>query len=344
MAGETLNSGKTVKNHRNWKITITTWAGWIFVILGVVAAILGFLVLRAPTNSSKSPTAPIDLYSLDRLAAYGSYLQGSVASLFSLGGLLFIYASFLGQQKQIAQQDQEQEDQKKHFDAQLKLQETELKNQKEQFKAQQDSIKRQNFESSFYQLLNLYGETVSQVKAIGVKRDFGVSSIGPQPLQGRECFQEFHRRLSAIYKSPYDYSEEVAKEINMLVSEKHNPASQTAALITSVVAYQNFYNKGGHQESLGHYFRTLYHVFKFIDDSKAFAEYEDKRRYTSLVRAQLSAYELALLFYNGLAPFPAHEANKFKPLIERYGLLEHLDENLLLDKSHKDFYAPSAYK
>jgi hypothetical protein len=332
MAGETLNSGKTVKNHGNWIITTITVIGWVFVLLGFLSAIPAFAQFRK------------EGFTLDKFSAFGSYLQGAVASLFSLGGLLFIYASFLGQQKQIAQQDQEQEDQKRHFDAQLKLQEAELKDQKARFEAAQDNIKRQNFESSFYQLLNLYGETVSQVRAIGVKHDFGVSSISPQPLQGRECFQEFHRRLSAIYKSPYDYPEEVAKEINTLVSEQHNAASQTAALITSVVAYQNFYNKEGHQEALGHYFRTLYHVFKFIHDSNAFTEYEDKRRYTSLVRAQLSAYELALLFYNGLAPFPAHEANKFKPLIERYGLLEHLDESLLLDKSHNDFYSPSAYK
>jgi hypothetical protein len=67
---------------------------------------------------------------------------------------------------------------------------------------------------------------------------------------------------------------------------------------------------------------------------------EPKRRYTSLARAQLSMYELGLVFYDGLSRY----GEKFKPLIERYGLLEHLDKNLLFNKEHAKFYTDGAYK
>jgi hypothetical protein len=103
-----------------------------------------------------------------------------------------------------------------------------------------------------------------------------------------------------------------------------------------VVAYDTFY--ANHQEDLGHYFRTLYHLIKFVKFSNF--EYKEKRRYTSLVRAQLSAYELGLLFYNCLSRY----GKGFKPLVEEFGLLEHLDKKLLLAKSHENFYTESAYQ
>jgi hypothetical protein len=103
-----------------------------------------------------------------------------------------------------------------------------------------------------------------------------------------------------------------------------------------LVIYGKFY--GEQQSHLGHYFRTVYHVFKFCNESNL--QETELRRYTSLARAQLSAPELFLLFYNGLSPFGV----KFKPLIEKFGLLEHLDFELLLHPSHKTLYAESAYQ
>ncbi|MBK8344630.1 MAG: hypothetical protein IPL12_15845 [Bacteroidetes bacterium] len=43
---------------------------------------------------------------------------------------------------------------------------------------------------------------------------------------------------------------------------------------------------------MGHYFRNLYHIIKYIDNSNI----ENKRTYTNFVRAQLSSHELALIF------------------------------------------------
>jgi putative phage abortive infection protein len=81
-------------------------------------------------------------------------------------------------------------------------------------------------------------------------------------------------------------------------------------------------------------YRTPRHDDNFLNDVGNWGSY------TSLVRAQLSAYELSFLFYNGICPI----AKKFKPLIEEFGLLEHLDKKLLLDSSHESFYEKSAFK
>ena len=104
-------------------------------------------------------------------------------------------------------------------------------------------------------------------------------------------------------------------------------------------AYNSWWES--HQEDLAHYFRTLYHLIKFVVLSDVVVAYKDKRRYTSLVRAQLSAYELALLFYNGVNQY----GEDFKPWIEEFGLLEHLDrKKMLFDSRFEALYDPKAFK
>jgi len=109
-------------------------------------------------------------------------------------------------------------------------------------------------------------------------------------------------------------------------------------------SYQKFYSK--HANDLGHYFRALYHLIKFVDESDFVdkSDIEGRRRYTSIARAQLSIHELGLLFYNGVSSY----GDKFKPLIEKYGLLEPFDHDLLFMKvapdEHINFYAERARK
>lgn len=107
-----------------------------------------------------------------------------------------------------------------------------------------------------------------------------------------------------------------------------------------------------------HYFRHLYRIMTFIDESTFLdkdSKYIDERyRYASILRATLSPYELVFLFYNGLS----YNGNiKFKDLIEKYSLLNNLRpeltansnnekvekegkyefENKIFDKKHNDY-------
>jgi len=80
---------------------------------------------------------------------------------------------------------------------------------------------------------------------------------------------------------------------------------------------------------LDHYFRHLYRIFKFIDESDdKIINKVKKYEYTSIVRATLSQYELVMLFYNGFY----HK--KFKTLAEKYALMNNLRIGLLA--SHED--------
>lgn len=91
---------------------------------------------------------------------------------------------------------------------------------------------------------------------------------------------------------------------------------------------------------LDHYFRHLYRVFKYIDDSDLIDD-DNKYKYACIVRASLSQYELIMLFYNCLSN---NGNEKFKPLIEAYSILNNLRVDLLAKQTHKDLYAERAYK
>jgi hypothetical protein len=284
MTSEATQAAKATKKPTNWKLSISTWGAYACVVLGLAVAFPPLVVLCRSTG---------DRFTLNNLSSLGSYWQGSVASLFSLGAFLLIYATFLAQQNQIAQQDKELDD------------------QKQQFQLQHESIKRQNFESAFFQLLHLHNEIVAALVTSGGAR-------------GRSAFSVWHEQFTFVRFHVWWMKQ------NKVIT----PASAILRLPVVVELYKPFYTE--HESQLGHYFRSLYHIIKFVKGS----DIQDKRRYTSLVRAQLSKYELFFLFYNCLSSY----GEGFKPLVEEFGLLEHLDKKLLLDPSHETFYADSAYK
>ncbi|MCY8912542.1 putative phage abortive infection protein [Bacillus atrophaeus] len=65
-------------------------------------------------------------------------------------------------------------------------------------------------------------------------------------------------------------------------------------------AYESMYNNN--EENIGHYFRNLYRIVKFIEDHRFSADEDinelEKRKYRGVLRAQLSSNELLMLFYN----------------------------------------------
>lgn len=81
--------------------------------------------------------------------------------------------------------------------------------------------------------------------------------------------------------------------------------------------------------TLDHYFRYAYRILKYIDSSKLINDAE-KMEYASVFRAQLSCYELLILFINGIDM----DNNKFKNLIERYCLFNNLRAEMLPDTAN----------
>jgi hypothetical protein len=105
------------------------------------------------------------------------------------------------------------------------------------------------------------------------------------------------------------------------------------------VAFTKLYGEYGYL--LGHYYRNLYRIVKNIsdiDETKIIGF--DKKYYAKLVRAQLSEYEIILLFYNCIW---VNDEDEFKTLIENYEFLEGINYSKLFDRGHYKLYSEKAF-
>jgi hypothetical protein len=269
--------------------TYTNWA-WAFVGIGFLIGVIGLILFVCEDHA----------YSLNLL---GDFYGGTVASLWSLAGLFFIYVAFLGQKQQLLNQQIEI----MYSQLEVKYTRLELEGQKKEMIEQNKTLRQQRFENTFFQLLRNHQEIVN---AIDLRRGVNVTS------QGRDCFRIFNDR----------FKDSVTGTLGDITGIAH-----------TIKGYMAFYN--ANQADLGHYFRHMYRILKFIDDSTEISDLE-KYKYSSLLRALLSSYELVLIFYNGLGD---HGKEKFKPLIEKYSFLKNLDWSLLKNQSDTNEYNKLAF-
>jgi hypothetical protein len=143
--------------------------------------------------------------------------------------------------------------------------------------------------------------------------------IGETPstlASGRKCFTTFSLEFGHNY------------------STQQNEHSDWEDRLLCVTAYEEF--AGLRQALVGHYFRTLYNIVKFI----ATSEVENKQTYINILRAQLSSPELTLLFYNCISK---NGSEKFKIFVEKFGLLKNMDFSRLRDPKHRELFNESAF-
>ena len=202
-------------------------------------------------------------------------------------------------------------------------------------KEQSKTQSRQRFEGTFFQLLSLHQEIVNSIDLY--------NSDNNHSTTGRDCFNVFYERFEKQFNTTIYYLINPSKKkpgLNLeppnvynLLDEKARKFSPKIETINS--AYLEFYDKN--QSEIGHYFRSLYNIIKFIHNS----DIENKRLYSNLVRAQLSINEMTLLFYNCLSDLGR---KKFKPLIEEYSLLKGIPNKVLISTlEHKKHYDKNAF-
>lgn len=219
----------------------------------------------------------------------------------------------------------------------LTLQREELKKTREEFNAQNKTLSLQLFENTFFNLLKLHHQIVDSMdfdyhdtkkegntKFVAKIQDiFRSKPLERITLKGRDVFKETY--------------EDMVGELDDSYREK----------------FIGYYKEV--QTDYGHYFRNLYRIVKFVDEStfvsnndsdnidEEMLELENHKcryKYISIVRSQLSDYELLWLFYNCLS---INGFEKFKPLIEKYSLLKNLPKDELHDINAANCYHHSAY-
>jgi len=111
--------------------------------------------------------------------SFGSYLQGTTASVWSLAGLLIIFIAFLAQMRQL------------HL--------------------QQHQFERQSFESVFFQLVGLHIEIVSEMREVNRQKDYS-------KVERRECFKIwydlFKRTFTTVDLAPGETEVQVSVDVS----------------------------------------------------------------------------------------------------------------------------------
>lgn len=244
------------------------------------------------------------LWDVEERGTFGD-MFGSINALFS--GLAFagvVFAIML-QRKELALQR-----------AELKLTREELKGQKREMALQNQTLKVQQFEHTLFSMIAVLNDIVNSIDLR--KKDISKAQI----CTGRDCMKAFHKDL--IF---YLEGKRRSGDIELTYPDK-----------TLEENYADWWKVK--RTDLGHYFRTLYNIVQFINEAQTQKIIGSGKKYSRILRAQLSDQEQALLFYNCICGI----GGGFLKDVKRHKLVKHVPDEFLLDPEHKTKYYSSIFK
>lgn len=259
----------------------------LFVLLGFVF-INSFLFANPfMYNSDKS---------IDMVGSLGSFLSGYVGSLFGLVSVVLLYLTLSAQRNANNEQNSARE--------------------------------KENFLTRYYTLLDLHRKNVEEIR---IKHYSGrivfvrlveelryiLQVINKLKDAEGKCYSETTKMQIAYVTLLYGVDEHCVRMlekalskycnhgyINKLISQLqaarreenlplHEHVSSIGKTFFEELGYLPF---DGHQSRLSHYFRHIYQMIKYIDQSHLLND--DKQDYVKTIRAQLSIYEQAIFCLN----------------------------------------------
>lgn len=273
-----------------------------FEVMAIVAIIIGAIIM----STSFYLAAMSNVNFKEQFDDISEYVGGLVGSLWSLAGVLLFYASLSSQKEDLERQREL-----------LVRQIDEVVAQTKESRIQNEMFKEQKNEETFFQLLRFHSEIISTIIIEQQEVDFVSGENIVKTIVGRKSFVEYYD----IYKRFFQEASEL--------SSSHDEDSLSRIFDK---AYNSFYLE--YQADLGHYFRNLFNLLLFIDSLKK----SQQAFYIGLLMAQLSNYELTLLFFHCL-----RSTNKdFKKLVEQYAILDQVPKDEVTTMAYR-LYDQSAF-
>jgi hypothetical protein len=307
-----MNDDMNLEELKKWWDTegkkIPIVLGLLSLVVAVVCIAIGFYEwhdAHDTLNGSKS---------LNDWGSFGSFLQGTTGSLWTLAGCIAAFLAFLIQTYQVAEQ-------------------------RKQFKIQSDSVTRQDFEARFFGLLDYHRQNVSEVGLndksgrrvfVTLIREFRVvHEIVERICDDSHANYPRLKRLELAYLAFY-YG--VGPNSTRLLKEVADPSAATLVeklvveleLIQKYARTEKYKNSDtygtdsdrlkkilteiqkrityipfdGHQSRLGHYYRHMFQLVAFLDQK---SPDKSQKEFAGIFRAQLTNHEQALLCLNALS-------------------------------------------
>lgn len=190
----------------------------------------------------------------------------------------------------------------------------------------------QQFETTFFNLLQNQREILKSMK--------GLIDTTPNVLKGEKelvLYKEASKYIDTISHlinrsfdgAPGHFTDQQGGKKDFFIDEK-----------ASYKIINKSYNEifKGKEAELGHYFRHLYHILKYVVESSI----QNKKKYIDIIQAQMSDNELYVTFNNGISEY----GNKrFLPILDKYHFFENIrSRGEIFDKIKNQFYPNTSFK
>lgn len=232
---------------------------------------------------------------------------GAVNSMFSAFALLGI-AWGISQQRQQLEQTREE----------LNVAKDDREDTRSIFRDQQINLRQERFETTFFHLFTAFQELID---SLSVDVSITPQSSSTDKANGKLAFVFYLKYLTDYYEADirgFHYAELENLPFGETYAFENTFYSANLAVLENT--YEKFFDRYG--DSIGRYFRSLYTIIKYIDESPI--EGEKKYFYCKLLRAQLTPQESSLLAINMIS---GYSTESFNYLIVKYGMAKNSDFN-----------------
>lgn len=286
------------------KMSRTTLADigiWVFTILGVLLLITAVIMPFKVRDYFKSKID--DYQTIADLGPIGDFIGGTTVAFLTAASVVLLLATIIMQRKEIKISQQSIEELVKQTEASV----NQAEEARKETQITNDTMKKQQFETTFFNMLNLLQQIVNNMR------------VTNRPDDGKK----------------YEYiGREVIKWLRTAYEEQYTLKHPSIDYISQAeldVLYKQFHDNFGND--IGHYMRFNYRIVKFIENNIVNDENEqikikketeretiigDKRYYFGMLRAQWSNAEFELILINSLYS----KNHKFKDLILKHDVLD----------------------
>lgn len=226
---------------------------------------------------------------LDSLSTVGEFFGGTVGSIWALAGVILFYLALIYQRRE------------------LELQREELIETREILNNQSKTIEIQQFENTFFQLLDFHLEASRKIELQEGGNGF------------EKMFNDFKKAVGDVKRR-----------------RKKDGGSQNLDEHAFETSFRNVYD--GYRNTLSHYIES-YKALIFLVEEKS----KDPRFYVNIIKPHLSEQEVLIQFYYLIL---YNKDRKFKSIVEKYGLFQRLNLRAVqgVDKLHLDALKDGAYR
>lgn len=289
-------------------------------IIGVFIGGMGIIILTLVGYSKSGMLNLCNDIDKETIASFGAFIGGFVGVIFSVGTALLVYITYKSQREH-------------------------LERQTEHINATEWNSKIQRFEDKFFRLLAIHESIKKDIELNSSDLYTGLNGQAISTYDYPKVFTEIANDFERFYDSPLEYPH---IQFNVNNDDYHVDDIPDRGQYEDRIKYKYKFFFRHYEDVLGHYFRNVYHILKFIDKESEMLKQEAiandieeihklRKFYIDIFRSQLTASERVMIFYNSFS----FEKTKKKLIKSR--LLEDIKANLI-NSEHSTLYPEGYFK